>query len=626
MANTDRREFLKTGIIAGTYFVGSTKMHLMAVGTEAAGASPPPSLAFSRMMDDWYQFVDPRYISFVDGVQPQLMQVGFYGVDFWALGHVTKAVKGETQWPEPVDGDLKASGEFLENLNKELHERRIKVMGHFDIGYHVTGLIDAPQGPREGFFKFYNELWDQKELGPKPVKDPLELLQRKADGIPIVIEHLEGYSPWPIYHGCLNNPYWRAVLKAFVKRAIQRGVDGFIDNYIYTNGCMCKYCVRGFKDYLHQRYTPFELRKQFGIEDLDKYWFTELTDGYRPDNKMSPLRLDELRFSDLSRKRLFDEVFIQYGRSLKADLILAQWMHSYQPLARNDERLTLPAELWARGEDYLWYSLGYYSVGKSSSTLQLRYLRGAGGEKPYTVYYGANHSRALRAELAANGGASNVRHLNLNDAELRQELARFFGFMKRHDGVYHASTMAGECVLLHPRSQVHWGRLVEALSSYQAVGERLLNDHILFDVLPDDIATPDKLAKYKRVYTNSSLPDMDAESYDGLSRFEAPATVRISASRSEKGGIWDIHFVNYEQNESGEKESTEETSESNPIPVLGVQADLATPAGFSVIRVEWITPESPDPQKLSISKIEHRVRFTAPEFLAYGVARVHLAW
>jgi hypothetical protein len=74
---------------------------------------------------------------------------------------------------------------------------------------------------------------------------------------------------------------------------------------------------------------------------------------------------------------------------------------------------------------------------------------------------------------------------------------------------------------------------------------RLLDDHILFDVLPDDIATPDQLARYKRVFTVASMPEMQAETYDGLSRFEAPTTVRVSASHPEKGGTWDIHFVNY---------------------------------------------------------------------------------
>jgi len=55
-------------------------------------------------------------------------------------------------------------------------------------------------------------------------------------------------------------------------------------------------------------------------------------------------------------KNAYDEVFMAYGRSLKPDLILAQWLHGHDTPAPNDERLMLPPELWAKGEDYLWYS------------------------------------------------------------------------------------------------------------------------------------------------------------------------------------------------------------------------------------------------------------------------------
>jgi hypothetical protein len=581
-----------------------------------SGSRPP--LEFSRMLVHWQQYVDPGYLPFVDEVQPEVVQVGFYGVDFWAFSHVPKAVKGPTASTQPVDGDLKASGQFLENLNKELHKRGIKVIGHFDVEYHVTGLIDAPQGPREGFFKFYNELWDEKELGPKPVKDPLELLQRNADGSPLSVQ-LKGFSPWPLYHGCLNNPNWRKVLKAFLKRAIERGVDGLIANYFYSNGCMCKYCVQGFKDYLRQRYSPAELRKQFGIEDLDKHQFAEITGWYEP-NAMTPLRLEGLRFSEIFRKKAFDEIFIEYGRSLKPDLIVAQWLHSYQPMPSNDERLTLPAELWGKGEDYLWYC-----VHIAEPTLQLRYMRGAGGGRPLTIcHYESVKIRASMAELAANGGAPMTRYANFNDPESRKELLRFFRFMKQHDDVYHASTAAGECVLLHPRSQLHLGRFTDAYTAFSTVGGRLLDDHILFDVLPDDMATPDKLARYKRVFNISSLAEMKAETYDGLSRFEAPSTVRVSASHPQKGDTWDIHFVNYNRKEPGEKEKTGFIADENPIAVSGVKADLVSPAGFSISKIEWMTPESPEPQDLRIEKAGNRVRFTAPEFLVYAVARVHL--
>ena len=257
-------------------------------------------------------------------------------------------------------------------------------------------------------------------------------------------------------------------------------------------------------------------------------------------------------------------------------------------------------------------------------TLLLRYVRGAGGGRPLIVsQWDRVKIRAVMAGLAANGGVIPGRIANFNDPLSRQELVRFFRFMKQHDDIYHAGTAAGECVLVYPRSQIHEGRLTEAISAFNAVGFKLLDDHVLFDVLPDDIATPYNLARYRRVYTNSSLPDMKAETYEGFSRFEAPSTVRVSASRPEKGSILDIHFVNYNRKEPPRMARTGGPADENPIAVSGVKADLVSAAGLSVRKIEWMTPESPESQELHFEKVGKRVHFTAPEFLVYAVARVH---
>jgi hypothetical protein len=356
-----RRKFLTDSLIGAPLLMGKRGSERFVAkrveGPDASATATDPRrcLEFSRMLVHWTHYIEPGYLPFVDEVQPEVVQVGFYGAEFWAIAHVRKAdMKGANAAAYAVDGDLKGNGQFFENLNKELHKRGIKVVGHFDVELHVTGLIDGPQGPREGFFDFYNKLWDEKELGPKPVKDPLELIQRNADGSPSFY-NLPAYSPWPMYHGCLNNPNWQKVLKAFVKRGIERGVDGFVINHFYLVGCVCQYCVRGFKDYLRQRYRPAELRRNFGIEDLEKHEFAEIVGSYQPGN-MTPLRLEELRFSHISRKQAFDEIFIAYGRSLKPDLILAAWLHGHYTPSPADERLMLPPELWAKGEDYIWYS------------------------------------------------------------------------------------------------------------------------------------------------------------------------------------------------------------------------------------------------------------------------------
>src|SRR5437879_7376990 len=100
-----------------------------------------------------------------------------------------------------------------------------------------------------------------------------------------------------------------------------------------------------------------------------------------------------LRLSQIANKKAFDEVFIKFGKSIKHDLILGQWNHlgDFNQI-NGDERCMLPGELWGRDEDYLWYSTGsaaFYTDLASGflgeATLQARYIRGASGNKPFTL-------------------------------------------------------------------------------------------------------------------------------------------------------------------------------------------------------------------------------------------------
>ena len=55
----------------------------------------------------------------------------------------------------------------------------------FRHGQVSAGHHRRPEQPTGGFFTFYNELWDEDELGPKPVENPVDLLAKNADGTPI---------------------------------------------------------------------------------------------------------------------------------------------------------------------------------------------------------------------------------------------------------------------------------------------------------------------------------------------------------------------------------------------------------------------------------------------------------
>src|SRR5262249_7675784 len=132
-------------------------------------------------------------------------------------------------------------------------------------------------------------------------------------------------------------------------------------------------------------------------------------------------------------------------------------------------------------------------------TLQARYIRGAFDNKPFTLgKYEATRSRVAIAELVANGGAAMGLYANFTEPLTRREFVRYYGFLRENDAVYHGNRSHAEVVLLYPRSRVHEGD-VAAVDAFKRLGRRLLDEHVLFDVLPDDIAVPARLAGYRQV-------------------------------------------------------------------------------------------------------------------------------
>ncbi len=213
---------------------------------------------FNTLVAHWTDYGTPEYLDFIGEAKPQVAQVGFYGVTFYSVAHTTFG-KG---YPAhlPVQG-TKECGEFFRNLNKEVHARGSKVVGHFN----TTFILGDPD-KRAGFFDWYHNGWDTKALGPKPTANPIEMLAVNAEGKLITTESYK-IGGWPEYHGCLNNPLWRACLKAMMTDAIARGVDGLIANYYYRRDCMCPHCVGGFRAWLGTNYTAAQVKEQFAIAD-----------------------------------------------------------------------------------------------------------------------------------------------------------------------------------------------------------------------------------------------------------------------------------------------------------------------------------------------------------------------
>lgn len=597
-------------------------------GGSTLHSADPPRLEFTRMVAHWAKYDSPEYLGFIDEAEPELVQLGFYGGHFWSLAH-TDAGKG---YPAhlPARGHDEC-GQWFENRNSELRKRGVKVVGHFNVEF-LVGDIDSENGPT-GFFDFYRNHWDEKELGPKPVQDPVELLEIGPDGQPI---GQKGYGIGGMheYWACLRNPHWQTVMKAFVKRGIERGVDGFIANYFYRHNCLCEHCQSGFREYLSKRHQPAELENQFGIKDLATHQFDEIVYWHKP-QESTPLRREMLRWSQISNKQVFDDVFLKYGRSLKPDLITAQWNHlSNFSAIRGDERCLLPAERWGEGEDYLWYSMGaaaYYTDLENrflgEATLQARYIRGSFDDKPYTLgKYESTRIRAAIAELAANGGAPMGFYARYTDPEARKVIAQYYQFMKKHDAIYRANHSHAEVALLFPRKSIHKGD-VEPVDQFREIGTRLLDAHVLFDVIPDDLATDRLLSRYSRVVSVAKPDTQRVISSSQRSRFELPYTVRVSASRPAKDDGLTFHFVNYNREEppkgrNGKPSGGRGISDEKPVSVPASRIHIRLPTDQTVSKVSFLTPETETPQPLE-SQIESGIlHLTLPEFFVYGVLHI----
>ena len=616
-------------------------------------APAPTALWFNTIVAHWDRYDGPDYLDFLAEARPEVAQVGFYGITFYSLAH-TPFGKG---YPAhfPVQG-TRECGEFFERLNREAHARGVKVVGHFN----MTFIFGDPV-KKAGFFEWYDH-WDEAAFGPKPAADPTEMLQRDAAG-KLVSTPSYSVGGWPEFHGCLNNPKWRACLKPMVKSAIARGVDGLIANYFYRRDCLCEHCVGGFRQFLSTNYTAAELRDTLGIADLKTHTFAEIPSWHDP-AKTTPFKMAALRWSQEALKAAFDDVLITYGRKLKSDLIVAQWNHlgAFNQI-NGDERSVLPGALWGRGEDYLWYSTGNAASQTDlangdlgDGTLQLRYIRGAFGPKPFLLgKYEQTRIRAAIAEGIANGGAGMGFYAPHQNPEGRAVFVSYFGFARTNRALYTGAQPAAELLLLYPRSAVHAGN-VEPVARFKTLGRRLAKDGFAFDIMPDDILAPEHLKQRRAVtwcdamalnanalkaladfrgirlpVTSTNFP-ATADSWarnelSGVTRREGHPTVVLSLLRQPEKKRLLVHLVNYNRTEPPPKapRAGRGPQDEQPIACENVTVRLALAPGERVKSVRLLSPDDAVKEiKLPVKQVGNSVSFTVPRVLVYAVAVVDL--
>jgi hypothetical protein len=445
---------------------------------------------FNRMVEYWSIPLNLDLPGHVRKAGLQLVQAGTFGPQFYSLaddpsvdrhwvGMPLVGVRENLTYARQVIAGVQAAGaRFVGQMSMS-----------WNYGDHETG---------KGLFGVWEQLWTGDLLGPAPAAGAGEMMERVPGGA-LRCWPIEG-RPYRTYSGCFCNPAWLAALKAMLGKAIGLGVDGMMVHHNFSFFCRCDHC----RTYLLPR-----LEGLFGRAELERLFGT--AEGAAVGDPLSPLpscppelkqRFDlELnRLVHRRRKEAFDEIYIDFGRGLKPDLLLAQWYHKYD-FGPGDERNLLPAGLWGRDESYIWYSQGPYkglsaiARGYLADTgLAARFIHAAGGGRPFICNkYDYRRLRLSIGEAAAHGCASLAFHLpgGADDPAgfVREEyygsVVRYHRFIAERQSLYHPAQPWSQLALVYPRR----GELEnegDCLDALKRLGRLLEDGHLLFDLLLDE--------------------------------------------------------------------------------------------------------------------------------------------
>jgi hypothetical protein len=458
------------------------------------------------------------YLRFVERVKPDVLLTGAFDAQLYAA-----AVPDPRSEAVPL-----VPAEHLakwKQVSERLHRSGIRLVGHMELC--VVSDQPAERSDGGGWFGYYDKLWDEKLLGPRPTKTAVELLEEpdldaatpNADALARCGCRVNTKA----LSGCVNKPAWRVAQKALVKAALAAGVDGFITTRNYVNHCACSHCTARFRRWLETQFTAEQLRERFGITDLAKAPLCIVGMHRVHETVPPPLVLEKQRFAKHMVKEFFDEVYVDFGRKLKPDLFLAQWNHmayfdelhldhSHLPASTRtsfahgaaDERWGLPLDVWGKGEDLLWYC----NWGTTQNTIKAqeyagdtvlygKLLRALAAGRPYVINkYDYHRPRNLMAEAAALGYATSAIDTPWQTEEDREVMGRYFDFLHTHDALYRSAESWSEVGLAFPRIALHAGD-ASPLEYVEAAGRTMVRNHIQFDIVPGDLLATADLQRYR---------------------------------------------------------------------------------------------------------------------------------
>lgn len=445
---------------------------------------------FNRMAEYWVMPLQLDLAEHVQRAKLQLVQTGTFGPMFYGLANDPSIDRG---WVGMPLLGLKENIELAAERIPQLQKSGAKVVGQMSLGWHYGDHETA-----KGLFGIWDQLWTEDLLGTAPEVSLEDMLQRTAAGA-LRNWPIEG-RPYRTYSGCICNPHWLAFLKPMVKKAIELGVDGFNAHHNFENFCQCNYCRDYLTERLAEEFNAHDLQQLLDVNGppLDAEYNTPL--AVRADvpqdwhNRF--MRVCE-RAMYRRRKEFFDALFIDYGRSIKPDLLLAQWYHKYN-LDVWDERCLLPTQQWARDENYIWYSQGpnkNFSAIRhghlADNGLPARYTYAMSGGKPMVLNkYDSKRLRLSIAEAGANHSAALAFHWWGDDqvssviSDYTGPIERYQGFLAKHEQLIHPAQPWSQVGLVYPR-RAELEQEQGSLEALKCLGRFMEDGHVPFDILLD---------------------------------------------------------------------------------------------------------------------------------------------
>ncbi|HJP30998.1 MAG: hypothetical protein QF689_17880 [Candidatus Latescibacteria bacterium] len=456
----------------------------------------PDGFWFNRLIEYWTLPEPGQVLDHVRRGHVQVVQMGNFGPDFYSLADDPDVHRS---WAGMPAVGVEANLERAADLIPKVQAAGARVVGQLSstlhYGDHETGL---------GLFgDVWDRMWTPALLGDSPAESVSAALALETSGEP-ARRAING-RPYYSYRGCISNPAWQDTLKAMVRKGIDLGLDGFNTTHNYEGFCGCGHCAGTIRACMADTFSEAELHSLFSVD-------LEVAEDLRQPLDCAPADLRRRYLSILEqaaarrRKDAFDAVFLEYGRSLRPGLLAAQWYHKYG-MRVNDERAALPADLWGRGEDYIWYSQGPHRWGSSIEQgyiadmgLNARHMHAAGGGRPFVINkYDYRRWRVWAGEAAAHGAASPCYHAGppYPDQEETTRIApedyygpiiRYQRFLAEHEDLLHPARPLSQVGLVYPR-RAEREQEADYLDALKRIAEWLEDAHVLYDILFDDQLT-----------------------------------------------------------------------------------------------------------------------------------------